>query len=91
MRKYGFVSNRLFDIVAADAFVISDYMPEIKEIFGDRVETYRTREELHQKIKYYMENDEQRVSKAKGGRDFIHKEHSFANRVKDIIEVMCMN
>lgn len=91
MRKNGFVSNRLFDIVAADAFVISDYMPEIKAIFGDRVETYRSKEELHEKIKYYMENDEQRIIKAEGGRDFICKEHTFANRVKEIIEVIRMN
>lgn len=91
MRKYGFVSNRLFDIVAADAFVISDYMPEIKEIFGDRVETYRSKEELHEKIKYYIENDEQRISKTEGGRDFIYNEHTFANRVKEIIEIMRMN
>ena len=41
MREEGMLSNRLFDLTACNARVISDYLPEIADVFGDVVLTYR--------------------------------------------------
>ena len=43
MRADGFVSNRIFDVLACGTPVISDHLPEIAELFGDAVPTYRRR------------------------------------------------
>ena len=40
MRAWGFVSNRLFDVLACGTPVISDHLPEIEVLFGDAVPTY---------------------------------------------------
>lgn len=48
MRKAGFVSNRLYDVVAAGGRVVSDHVEGIEEIFEGAVVTYRTVPELIQ-------------------------------------------
>lgn len=64
MRKNGFVSNRIHDATACKAFVISDYMPEIKALYGDSVPMFRDREELEKLVKYYLEHPRERRKKA---------------------------
>ncbi len=46
MRREGFVSNRLFDVVAAGGRAISDDVSGIVELFGGAVRTYREVPEL---------------------------------------------
>ncbi len=88
MRQYGIISNRIFDALACGAFVISDDMPEISEVFGDAVVTYTDREDLKQKIDYYLGADEERKHKAQLGRQLVRAEHTFAKRVECIINRM---
>ena len=44
--QYGFVSNRIFDVLACGTPVISDHLPEIADLFGDTVPTYRRSDDL---------------------------------------------
>ncbi|TDD73000.1 glycosyltransferase [Jiangella aurantiaca] len=46
MRAHGFVSNRVFDAVAAGGRVISDPVEGLTELFGPAVRTYSSPEEL---------------------------------------------
>jgi len=46
MQRAGFISNRLFDVVAAGGRAISDEVDGVGEIFGGAVATYRTIDEL---------------------------------------------
>lgn len=46
MAREGFLSNRLFDAVAAGARVISDEVPSLHEVFGDAVQVASTSQEL---------------------------------------------
>ncbi|WP_152691043.1 glycosyltransferase [Jiangella alkaliphila] len=46
MRANGFVSNRVFDVVAAGGRVISDPIEGLSELFGPAVRTYSSPEEL---------------------------------------------
>ncbi|MDT0141091.1 glycosyltransferase [Microbacterium sp. PRC9] len=46
MRREGFVSNRLYDVVASGGRAISDDVDGIDEIFGAAVQTFRTTREL---------------------------------------------
>lgn len=88
MKEQGIISNRIYDALSAGAFVISDYMPEINEVFKGAVVTYKDREDLSQKIDYYMEHEEERLEKVKLGQEIVWKEHTFRNRVEKIIDVM---
>lgn len=88
MRATGIVSNRVYDALAAEAFVVSDYMPEIQEIFGDCVATFKNEEEFREKIDYYMKHPEEREKLAKKGRELVLQKHTFRERVRVMIEDM---
>ena len=65
MKKYGFISNRIFDATASGAFVISDYMPEIEKFYGDSIPMFKTKEDLKKLLDYYLSHPEERLKKAK--------------------------
>lgn len=88
MKEQGVISNRIYDALAVGAFVVSDYMPEIEEYFGDTVVTYADKEDLKEKIDYYMQHEEERMDKARRGQEIVLREHTFANRIEKMIQVM---
>lgn len=88
MRKTGIVSNRIFDALAVGAFVISDYLPEIDELFDGAVVMYHGKEDLAQKIEYYLSHEELRNQLAERGKQIVLPHHTFRDRVNRLLEVM---
>ena len=86
MRETGIVSNRLFDALAADAFVISDDMPEIEELFDGTVVTYKDRGDLEEKVDYYMKHPDEAEALARRGQRLVLEKHTFANRMDTLVE-----
>lgn len=93
MIKHGFISNRIFDASACGALVISDYMKEIEEIYGDSVPMWKTSEELVELVKYYLDpkNEAERRRKAKKAQEITLKNFTleiagqkFINVIEDI-------
>lgn len=68
MKAFGFVNNRIYDATAAGALVISDYMPEIELIYGDSIPMYKTKEELAEKLAYFLSHEKERQQKAEQAR-----------------------
>ncbi len=68
MKRFGFINNRVYDATASGALVISDYMPEIAEAYGDSVPMYKNREELAELLRYYLSHEEERQEKAARAR-----------------------
>ncbi|MBP3686958.1 MAG: glycosyltransferase [Alphaproteobacteria bacterium] len=75
MRKFDFIPNRIFDVTACGALVISDYIPEIEEFYGDSVPMWKTEEELVALVKYYLDpaHEEERLEKAKQAQEITLK------------------
>ncbi|MCM1324599.1 MAG: glycosyltransferase [Acetobacter sp.] len=69
MKKSGFISNRIFDVTASGGFLISDYMPEIEQFYGDNIPMFKTKEELAILLKYYLSHPEERAQKAKRAQE----------------------
>jgi len=91
MRENGFISNRIFDATASGALVISDYMPEIEEIYGDTVPMWKTEAELVELIKYFLDpaNEDERLDKARHAREITLKNFTsdiVAKQFKQIIK-----
>ncbi|HKE50858.1 MAG TPA: glycosyltransferase, partial [Actinomycetes bacterium] len=86
MRESGFMSNRLFDAVAAGARVISDDIAGSEEIFGAAVLTYRTPEELIRlatsPVKELFPADERLLEVSRR----VRSEHSFDRRAAVLLE-----
>lgn len=66
---YGFVSNRIYDVTASGGFVLTDYMPEIEEAYGESVATYKDYNEFKEKIEYYLNHPEERKAMAEKARE----------------------
>lgn len=69
MRRWGFVSFRLYDILASGGFAVSDRNDGIAEIFGDSIPQYSDGNELRQIIAHYHAHPEQRERLIKQGME----------------------
>ena len=81
MKDYGVISNRIYDASASGSLVISDYMKEIEDIYGDSVPMWKSKEELIELVKYYLDpkNENERKEKANRAREITLK--NFTNQV----------
>ena len=86
MKETGIVSNRLFDALAAEAFIISDEMPEIAEIFEGTVVTYKDCKDLKEKVDYYMEHPKEAEKLAGRGHQLVLEKHTFAKRMDKLVQ-----
>lgn len=80
-------SGRVFDALACEAFVISDYMPSL-EIFEPYVVFTTGGDDLREKIRYFLMHPEARDAKVCGARSFILHYHTNAHRAKEIARVL---
>lgn len=76
MRYYGFISNRIFDVTASGGFILTDYLPEIEEVYGDSVATYKDYYEFKEKLEYYLAHPEERAKMAQRAREITLKNFS---------------
>lgn len=85
MRAWGFVSNRLFDVLACGAPVISDELPEIDALFGDAVPTYSTIAELGDLVNDALTDAVRAREVAARGRAVVLAEHTFDHRARQLL------
>lgn len=88
MREKGFISNRIFDALATEAFIISDKVWGIEEEFGDSIVTYDTPEELKELVEYYLSHPEKRKDKAQKGAKIVLEKHTYQQRAARFLEVI---
>ncbi len=91
MRDEDFPSNRLFDALSCGTFVISDNIPSAKTLFEGGIVTYDNVNDLNNKINYYLEHEDERIKIAKKGQKIVLENHTFDNRIIEIISVIKEN
>lgn len=76
------VPQELYDIMAAGGFVLTNFQPELPELFvtGEHLDTFSSEEELLEKIAYYLEHEEERSRIAKAGQQAVKDYHSYQSR-----------
>jgi O-antigen biosynthesis protein len=84
MRREQIMSNRLFDLAACAANVVSDHVRGMEAVFGKLVRTYEHRDQLPEVIEEALrcreDEREARIELA----ETIRKRHSFDVRAKDL-------
>lgn len=80
---------RIFDLMGAGGFVISNYQMEIPEYFipGEDIVLYDSIPDLLMKIEYYLEHEDERVQIAKNGYEKVKAYHTYDVRLLTIFEV----
>lgn len=90
----GFVSNRIFEVLAAGVFLLHQTIPGLEELTGlqDGVHyvSWDTLEDLQKKIKHWLQPRylSKRQAIANVGRDFVREYHSFDQRVDELLTLL---
>lgn len=79
---------RIFDIMGAGGFVLTNYQAGIEEWFdiGKELEVYYSLEDLKDKIGYYLNNEAERKKIAYNGYKKVSQYHSTKHKLKYIID-----
>lgn len=84
-----YFSDRLIRAMGCGCFTLSHHYRDIELDFkvGKHLETFKTYEELTEKIDYYLQNDEARNKIALAGCKHVHKNFTTENMVNDILRI----
>ncbi|MDR2967885.1 MAG: glycosyltransferase [Methanobacteriaceae archaeon] len=88
-KKYGAVNSRVFDAIASGTLVITNGIIGANETFNGKLPCFNSKSELTDLIKFYLENEKERIDKVNELKDFVLKNHTYEKRVltiKNIIE-----
>jgi spore maturation protein CgeB len=82
------VNVRTFEIAGCGAFQIADAKPALAELFvPDReIVTFSSREELRDKVGYYLQHKEQRARISAAGHARAYREHTYTHRLERIFK-----
>lgn len=85
----GAVNQRIFDAPATGAFVLTDWRPQMDALFEPHeIACYRDKEEIPDLVRYYLDHPRERQAVALAGRKRVLRCHTWAHRLKDMLDEM---
>jgi hypothetical protein len=86
MRDEGFISNRIYDVLASGGFVLTDPVAGLDAEFDGAVATWTDADDLRASIERYLADPGLRQSMSERGRAAVLARHTFAHRAKFLVE-----
>ncbi len=86
----GAVNQRVFDVPACGAFLITDYRKQMENLFdpGSEVVFYREEEEIKEIVTYYLKNPGKCDAISHKARNRILQQHTYDHRLLELCETM---
>ena len=88
MRDYGFISNRVFDVLACGGRLVSDEVPGLEELFGGMVRVYRDPAGLSEAVQSLLEEGRANQAERDAFARRVGHEHGFPARAAEIERVI---
>lgn len=87
------INYRTFETTGCGTFLLTNYTPGLEKLFdiGKEIVVYDSIEDLDNKVKYYLDNSEERNKIAKAGHERAKKDHTYYERAKKIIDIINEN
>jgi spore maturation protein CgeB len=84
------VNCTLFEAAGCGAFQIADWKPALPDLFepGREIVTFGTRQELKEKVDYYLAHPEERREIARRACARAHRDHTYEKRLQEMFEVV---
>lgn len=81
---------RAFDIMGAGGFLITNYQADFLEYFvpDEDFIYYDSKNDLMDKIDYYLKHDDERIQIASNGLQKIREKHTYLHRVDEMLEFL---
>jgi len=78
---------RVLEALALQGFILTDYCDELEELFniGKEIETYRSSDELLEKVSYYLAHDHEREKIAEAGHKKFLEKFTWEKRAEDFL------
>jgi spore maturation protein CgeB len=85
-----FINPRTFEIMACGGFQLADRRPALEGLFeaGEEIIVFDDLGDLRSKAAYYLADPEERHRIAERGRQRVLREHTYENRMKEMLEVI---
>jgi len=82
------IKGRLFEIPCCGGFELTSYTLGLEGLYeiGKEIECFRNFKELVQKIRYYLEHEEEREAIAKAGYERTLRDHTWEKRFKSVFK-----
>ena len=84
------LNPRDFDVLAGGGFLLSDYVPEAESgllVDGQDAVFFRGLHDLSEKVGYYLENEDERLSIVRQGHETVRSKHLLSQRAADILSL----
>jgi hypothetical protein len=91
MRAWGFVSNRLFDVLACGTPVISDPVEGLERLFDGAVLEYHTPTDLRALVDGVLADPEDARRRAERGRRLLLAKHTFDHRARQLLDCLAQH
>jgi spore maturation protein CgeB len=88
MRDRGFISNRIYDALAAGSVVVSDPVAGLEETFGDLVPTFDDSEELENTVRRLLEDASARRDLVRNATKLVTTHHTFTQRAEELVRLL---
>lgn len=81
--------QRIFDIMGCGGFVLTNYQPELPEIFelGNEVIAYGSLEEMKDMACYYLEHEKERIEIAQNGYEKVARDYNYPVRLGQLLQL----
>ncbi len=78
---------RIFDILSCGGFLVTNYQPEIPELFtpGEDLMMYSSMEELSEIIAYFLAHEDERIEIAECGYEALKKNYTFEMQLEKLL------
>ena len=89
-KELGFANMRAFEILSCGGFQLLDNKKDVARMFksGKHLVTFNSIDDLKSKIEYYLKHEEERKQIAEKGRRFVVENHTYNNRIEQIISII---
>ena len=85
----GAVNQRIFDVPAAGAFVLTDWRPQMEQLYEpDEMVCYRDPDEAPELARYYLAHPQERQRTAQRARRRVLACHTWTHRLQSLLEQM---
>ncbi|VAX27369.1 Two-component response regulator W [hydrothermal vent metagenome] len=91
VNPYGdFVNPRTFEISSCEGFQLVDARTEIQELFkvGEEIVCFKDLSDLRRKIRYYLNNPDERKAIAGRAMERVKKDHTYELRMKEMLDLI---
>lgn len=81
---------RLYETTGVGTMLLTDYKDNLSELFepGKEVACYRDANECIEKIKYYLQHDNERQTIARAGQERTLREHTYYHRMEELVDIV---